>query len=90
MTVRRPFIAGNWKMNLNRADAVALAHGIKEAIGDPGNIDVALCPPFVYLDSVGAALAGSPISSSTTQIRLVTPTPTRTRTGSRTASILCL
>ena len=60
--MRRPFIAGNWKMNLNRADAVALARGIREAIGDPGSVDVALCPAFVYLDAVGAALAGSPIA----------------------------
>ena len=26
--MRRPFIAGNWKMNLNRASAVALAEGV--------------------------------------------------------------
>lgn len=60
--MRRPFIAGNWKMNLNRADAVALAQGLRAAIGDPGNVDVAVCPSFVYLDAVGAALAGSPIA----------------------------
>jgi triosephosphate isomerase (TIM) len=61
MAVRRPFIAGNWKMNLNRADAVTLAQGLKRAIGDPGGVDVAVCPPFVYLDAVVAALQGSPI-----------------------------
>jgi len=41
--MRRPFIAGNWKMNLDRASAVALAEGlVKEA--DCGDVDVAVCP----------------------------------------------
>jgi triosephosphate isomerase len=57
----RPFVAGNWKMNLNLADAVALAKALAAAIGDPGGVDVAVCPPFVYLDSVAGALAGSAI-----------------------------
>jgi triosephosphate isomerase len=59
--MRRPFIAGNWKMNLNRAAAVALAEGVaKEAAQYPG-VDVAVCPPSVYLDVVGKALGGSAV-----------------------------
>ena len=60
--MRRPFIAGNWKMNLNRADAVALVNGLKEGIGDIGDVDVAVCPPSAYLDAVAGALSGSPIA----------------------------
>ncbi|MCA9264427.1 MAG: triose-phosphate isomerase [Planctomycetales bacterium] len=57
--MRRPFIAGNWKMNLNRADSVALAQAIDQGVQD-GSVEVAVCPTFVYLDAVHAALpAGS-------------------------------
>ena len=60
--MRRPFVAGNWKMNLDLASAVALAEGLaKEAGGDKG-VDMAVCPPSVYLEAVGKALAGSSVS----------------------------
>jgi triosephosphate isomerase len=60
--MRRPFIAGNWKMNLNRASAVALAEGVAKAAANLGNVDVAVCPPSCYLDAVGRAIAGSKIA----------------------------
>ena len=60
--MRRPFIAGNWKMNLDRASAVELASGLaKEAAGAKG-VDLAVCPPSVYLDAVAAAVAGSKVA----------------------------
>lgn len=54
MPNRVPFVAGNWKMNGDRASAVALAKAV--AAGNPGGVDVAVCPPFVYLEAVGEAL----------------------------------
>lgn len=54
-------MAGNWKMNLDRAGAVALARGLRERIGDRDDVDVAVAPPFVYIEAVVAALEGSPI-----------------------------
>ncbi len=54
---RTPFVAGNWKMNTTKAAAVALAKGV--AAGVPANVQVGVAPPFVYLDAVGQALAGS-------------------------------
>ncbi|HVX14716.1 MAG TPA: triose-phosphate isomerase [Pirellulales bacterium] len=57
--MRRPFIAGNWKMNLNRQQAVELAKTIAERSGEFAGVDLAVCPPSVYLDAVGQALAGS-------------------------------
>jgi triosephosphate isomerase len=55
---RRPFVAGNWKMNATKATAIALAKGV--ATGAPGSgVDVGVAPPFVYLDAVGQAIAGS-------------------------------
>jgi len=59
--MRRPFIAGNWKMHLDRASAVALAEGVAEGAEDVKGVDLAVCPPSVYLDAVGKAIAGSKI-----------------------------
>lgn len=48
-------------MNTDRASAVKLASEVASACVDPGRaVDVAVCPPFVYLDAVGAALRGAP------------------------------
>jgi len=60
--MRRPFIAGNWKMNLDRASAVALAEGIAQKAEGLEGIDLAVCPPSVYLDAVAAALTGSNVA----------------------------
>lgn len=58
--MRRPLIAGNWKMNLNRADAVALASELSAAKTGAG-CDVLICPSTVYLDAVSSAISGSDI-----------------------------
>jgi triosephosphate isomerase (TIM) len=55
--MRTPFVAGNWKMNTTGESAVALAKGV--AAGAPAGVDVGVAPPFVYLDAVGKAIAGS-------------------------------
>ena len=59
--MRRPFIAGNWKMTQNRASSVALAAGLAKATEAVDGVDVAVCPPSCYLDAVAAALAGSKV-----------------------------
>jgi triosephosphate isomerase (TIM) len=59
--VRRSFIAGNWKMNLDRQQAVALANAVAERAGEFSHVDVAVCPPSVYLDAVGKTLAGGKV-----------------------------
>ncbi|MCI0498386.1 MAG: triose-phosphate isomerase [Planctomycetales bacterium] len=60
--MRKPFIAGNWKMNTNSASAVALAAGLARQLAGVETIDVAVCPPFLYLQSVAAALSASNIA----------------------------
>jgi triosephosphate isomerase (TIM) len=57
--MRRPLIAGNWKMNLDRAAAVALASAIAERCGAITQADLAVFPPSVYLDAVRVVVAGS-------------------------------
>src|SRR5213595_2393628 len=55
---RTKFIAGNWKMNTTKATAVALAKGV--AAGAPkSGVQVGVAPPFVYIDLVAQAVAGS-------------------------------
>lgn len=57
--MRRPFIAGNWKMNLNRASAIALARDLVERVSNVKAVDIAVCPPSPYLDAVGGILKGT-------------------------------
>ncbi|HPD47952.1 MAG TPA: triose-phosphate isomerase [Anaerohalosphaeraceae bacterium] len=59
--MRKPFIAGNWKMNTDAAGAAALASGLVKALAEVTTVDVAVCPPFVYLQTVAKALDGSAI-----------------------------
>ncbi len=58
----RPLIVGNWKMNLDRAAAVKLAQEIRAGALELTDVDVAVCPPAVYLDGVAEALAGSNVA----------------------------
>jgi len=59
--VRKPYLAGNWKMNLDGASALALANALGDHLGARTDVDCAVAPPFVYLADVAAALEGSPI-----------------------------
>lgn len=58
---RRKVIFGNWKMNLDRASAVALAKGLAGAVAPDCAVEVGVCPPFVYLRDVVEAVKGSPV-----------------------------
>lgn len=58
--MRRPFVAGNWKMNLNRAECEALTKGIVEGLSGDA-CEVGICPPSIYLDVVTAAAKGSSV-----------------------------
>ena len=58
--MRRPFVAGNWKMNLNRADCEALTKGIASGLSGDA-CEVGVCPPSPYLDVVAAAAKGSSV-----------------------------
>ncbi|MEZ6094362.1 MAG: triose-phosphate isomerase [Pirellulaceae bacterium] len=58
--MRKPVVAGNWKMNTSRAEAKSLATTIASAELS-GSSEVVLCPPFVYLTDVIDAVAGSDV-----------------------------
>ena len=62
--MRQPLVAGNWKMNLDLARGRDLVGGIRkglEGIAGSERVEVAVCPPAVYLFPLGAELAGSAI-----------------------------
>lgn len=59
--MRKPLIAGNWKMNLNRAESVSLAKAVADGTRDASYCDTAVFPPSVYLDAVREALAGGTV-----------------------------
>lgn len=46
-------------MNLDRREAVRLAAGVREHVEGAGGVEVGLFPPFVYLEEVARACAGS-------------------------------
>lgn len=60
--MRRCLVAGNWKMNTSRDEAVSLAGSLAERFADPGDVEVMVAPPFLWLDRVASVLAGSAVS----------------------------
>ncbi|MEQ8785836.1 MAG: triose-phosphate isomerase [Pirellulaceae bacterium] len=60
--MKKYLIAGNWKMNLNRAQGVALAEDIASRASEAAeNVELLVCPPSLYLTAVGEALGGAPV-----------------------------
>ncbi len=62
--MRKPFIAGNWKMNTDSHSGPALVKALAAGLAniDRGKVDVAVIPPFVYLAQVVNAARASGIS----------------------------
>ncbi|MFC1525164.1 triose-phosphate isomerase [Planctomycetota bacterium] len=54
--MKHPVIFGNWKMNTNRKGALGLVKELKQEIGNISDIEVGICPPFVYLGPIKQAL----------------------------------
>jgi triosephosphate isomerase len=60
--MRRKLIAGNWKMNSDRASAVSLAEAIDKRSAEFKHVDLLVCPPSVYLALVAEVLEDSPVA----------------------------
>jgi triosephosphate isomerase len=62
--MRKPFIAGNWKMNTNSHTSIELVEAIvsKTSAAAKKGVHVAVCPPFVYLRNVVDALRQSGVA----------------------------
>ena len=59
--MRKNIVAGNWKMNKNLQEGVALAAELKEKVSNP-NCDVIIGTPFIHLATVAELLKDSPIA----------------------------
>ena len=59
--MRTPIIAGNWKMNYGPAEAEEFVAGILPGLHEVHAVERVLCPPFVSLTVVAAAIAGSEV-----------------------------
>jgi len=59
--LRKIFVAGNWKMHTTRDEAVALALAISKG-APPERVDLAVCPPFVYLQTIADTLASTDVA----------------------------
>jgi triosephosphate isomerase len=58
---RTPLIAGNWKMNTLRGEALDLVRGLRARVDGVAGVEKLVCPPFVFLHDVRAVLDGSTI-----------------------------
>jgi triosephosphate isomerase len=58
--MRRPLVAGNWKMNGSRTESAALLDGIRKGISAASRAEVAVCPPYILIPLAAEKLAGSP------------------------------
>ena len=59
--MRKPIIAGNWKMNKTAAQTKKLIDELKPLVKDVDDVDIVVCPPFVNIETAAAELAGSNI-----------------------------
>lgn len=59
--MRRPVIAGNWKMHKTIAEAVAFVEGLKPNVRSVTHCEIVVAPPFTALRAVAEAAAGSNI-----------------------------
>ena len=60
--MRRPFIAGNWKMHGTRAENAELIEALLLGMPEQPAADIAVCPPFVYLWEIARLLKSSSIA----------------------------
>ena len=59
--MRKPFVAGNWKMNKTGEESRLLVAELLPELQKISGVDCAVCPPFPYLVSLSNMLAGSGI-----------------------------
>ncbi len=59
--MRKPFVAGNWKMNKTIAEARSLVSEMTPILGGITEVEKVLCPPFMAIFPVGALLQGTDI-----------------------------
>jgi len=56
--MRRPLVAGNWKMNGDSESTVSLVNGIVDGRDDVTSAEVLICPPYILIPRAADALNG--------------------------------
>jgi len=59
--MRKPFMAGNWKMYKTIDEAVALVEQLKGPLSEIDSVTSGVCPPFVAIPAVREVLRGTNI-----------------------------
>ena len=59
--MRKPIIAGNWKMNNTQASAVELINELKPLVKGINKTEIVVCVPFTMIEKVKKAVRGSKI-----------------------------
>ena len=57
--MRKPIMAGNWKMNKTAAEGVQLINEMKADLLDVTSVDKVFCPPYLAVPDVARAVAGT-------------------------------
>ena len=60
--MRRPIIAGNWKMNKTAPEAAELVGALRPIVAEVDSVDIVVCPTFAALAAVAPALEGTNIA----------------------------
>jgi triosephosphate isomerase len=61
--MRKPIIAGNWKMNLGKVEeAIQFVRQIRPGLSEIEGVDIVLCPPFTVLAPLSEILTASKIA----------------------------
>jgi len=60
--MRRPIIAGNWKMYKTAGEALELVNGLKAELKGESAVDIVVCPPFTAIAKAAEVLKGSNIA----------------------------
>ena len=83
--MRRPFVAGNWKMHGTRAENAQLVEALLLGLPAQPSVDIAVCPPFVYLWEVARQVKGSTVAVGA---QSVSAEPVGAFTGEASATML--
>ncbi|OJX41232.1 MAG: triose-phosphate isomerase [Chloroflexi bacterium 44-23] len=59
--MRKPFVAGNWKMHKTASEAIALVDELQPKLADLTSVEIVFCVPFTALCPVANRLKASPI-----------------------------
>jgi triosephosphate isomerase len=60
-TMRTPLVMGNWKLNGSKESVTALIKGMEGAADAATNVEVAVCPPAIFIEQVAALVADNSI-----------------------------